>query len=205
MNKDNTLEVSRKLWDDAAPTFDDEPDHGLRDAIVHQTWTELLKPSLPNPPLTVLDIGCGTGSLSLVLAESGHVVTGIDFSSTMIALAEKKAKTANQPIIFQTMDAAFPEFPSQQFDAILCRHLLWTLPEPADILRRWVGLLKPKGRLLLIEGFWETGAGLKAQAIEDMMPSQMTDISVQHLSDQRNLWGKAVSDERYIITAILAQ
>lgn len=195
------LDETRQLWNTAAAAFDAEPDHGLRDPVVRGAWTRLLQAALPPGKPDVLDIGCGTGSLSVLLAELGCRVTGIDFSPEMIALAEAKAKRAQQPTHFQVMDAAFPEFPQEQFDVIVCRHLLWALAAPSDVLQRWVRLLKPGGRLLLIEGFWHTGAGLRAQEILDALPADMTNVSVQSLSDQPELWGGAVDDERYLIRA----
>ena len=72
------LQESRQYWDDLAPSFDDEPDHGLRDSLILETWTELIKTWLPTTNATILDIGCGTGSLSMILAHLGHAVTGID-------------------------------------------------------------------------------------------------------------------------------
>lgn len=195
------LEATRQLWNAAAAAFDAEPDHGLRDPIIRGAWTRLLQAALPPGTPDVLDIGCGTGSLSVLLAELGCRVTGIDFAPEMIALAEEKANRAQQPIRFQVMDAAFPQLDPQQFDLIVCRHLLWALPEPGDVLQRWVRLLKPGGRLILIEGFWHTGAGLRAQDILDALPASVTSVSVQRLSDQPDLWGGAVEDERYLIRA----
>jgi ubiquinone/menaquinone biosynthesis C-methylase UbiE len=123
----------------------------------------------------------------------------------MIALAEAKARLAAQPIQFQVMDAAFPQLSPQQFDMIICRHLLWALAAPSDVLQRWIRLLKPGGRLLVIEGFWHTGAGLRAQEILDALPAGATNVSVQNLSEQRDLWGGAVDDERYLIRAETGQ
>lgn len=195
---------SRQMWDAEAAAFDNEPDHGLRDAGVRAAWTALLSDSLPDTPdtpLRILDIGCGTGSLSLVLAGLGHDVTGIDFSPEMIARAKEKAQAAGQSIEFQVMDAAAPQFPSQEFDVLLCRHVLWTLPEPDQVLLRWQQLLKPGGRLIMIEGFWHTGAGLHAEQITDALPAAFTSVSVQNLSDRHDLWGGRTDDERYLIRA----
>jgi ubiquinone/menaquinone biosynthesis C-methylase UbiE len=128
-------------------------------------------------------------------------VVGVDLSPAMIELAKEKAQKEQQAIQFHVMDAAFPDFPSQKFDAILCRHLLWTLPEPAKVLQRWIKLLKPKGRLVLIEGFWHTGAGLKSKALLELLPDSMSQVKLQDLSEQQALWGKVVDDERYLITA----
>jgi len=197
------LNESRQLWNAEAASFDNEPDHGLRDPVVLTAWTRLLKAALPIGKTEILDIGCGTGSLSVIAVELGYKVTGIDFSPEMIARAKAKTLTSGYSIEFQVMDAAFPQFPQQQFDVLICRHLLWALPDIDQVLRRWVRLLKSGGRLLLIEGYWHTNAGLHAQQIVDALPESMTGVSVQHLSHQAELWGHAVNDERYVIVADL--
>lgn len=197
-NYEQNLNDARQEWNAAATAFDDAPDHGLRDPAIRAAWTTLLKSVLPSGKI-MLDIGCGTGSLSVVLAELGCTVIGIDLSPNMIALAQKKAKAANQPIQFHVMDAAFPDFPPQQFDGIICRHLLWMLPDPSAVLERWVKLLKPNGRLILIEGFWHTGAGMHAQEIVEALPASLANVVVQNLSNQPSLWGGEVKDERYLV------
>ena len=58
-------------WDSQAAAFDDEADHGLRDPRVRDTWRRLLLTHLPPAPAAVADIGCGTGSLSVLLAAEG--------------------------------------------------------------------------------------------------------------------------------------
>jgi SAM-dependent methyltransferase len=184
-----------------ASSFDDEPDHGLRDPILRETWMNFLRESLPYIGATILDIGCGTGSLSIVLAQLGHQVTGIDLSPSMISLARTKAVASGFQINFHVMDAAAPPLPHKAFDAIVCRHLLWTLPEPNEVLQRWSELLKPKGRLILIEGFWGTGVGLHANQILEILPASFMEVSVQNLSEDARYWGKDVSDERYAILA----
>ena len=195
------LQEARQFWDREADTFDNEPDHGLRDPIVREAWTNLLVNSLPSPPTSVLDIGCGTGSLSLVLAELNYEVTGIDLSEVMIARAKAKVKATGYAIPFKVMDAFNPDFSPQQFHVIICRHLLWALPEPALALQRWSKILVPGGRLLLIEGYWNTGAGLQAQQIVEALPSTFTSVKVRNLSGQTDLWGGEVTDERYIVIA----
>jgi 2-polyprenyl-3-methyl-5-hydroxy-6-metoxy-1,4-benzoquinol methylase len=192
------LETSQ-VWDAAAAHFDDEPDHGLRDAHVRQAWLDLLQELLPWSDGRVLDIGCGTGSLSIVLAGLGFDVTGIDISPAMIARAQEKAEQAGHDIQFQVMEAADPQLPGQQFDAVLCRHLLWALPEPKAVLRRWLSLLSPGGWLVLIEGYWHPGAGIPAEELLTALPPEITAVSVQNLSDRPALWGRKVSDERYAI------
>ena len=57
-----------RTWDAQAARFDDEPDYGLRDPAVRRAWGELLLEHVPAGS-TVLDLGCGTGSLAVLLAE----------------------------------------------------------------------------------------------------------------------------------------
>ena len=65
---------ARRFWDAEAATFDDEPDRGLRDPVVREAWRELLVELLPPVPAEVVDLGCGTGSLAVLLAEAGYRV-----------------------------------------------------------------------------------------------------------------------------------
>jgi ubiquinone/menaquinone biosynthesis C-methylase UbiE len=119
----------------------------------------------------------------------------------MIALAEAKARAASFAVQFLVMDAAYPTLAPGEFDAVLCRHVLWSLPDIAGVLERWTNLLKPGGRLILIEGFWHTGAGLHASDITAALPARFTQVEVQKLSERPELWGGPVSDERYAVIA----
>jgi 2-polyprenyl-3-methyl-5-hydroxy-6-metoxy-1,4-benzoquinol methylase len=139
------------------------------------------------------------------MAGLGHKVTGIDLSPKMVSQAREKATRQGYQIEFQVMDAAFPQLPHKQFDVIVCRHLLWALPEPAEVLPRWAELLKPKGRLLFIEGYWETGGGLQAKEISQILTPSFASFFIQDLSNNPNLWGKDVIDERYAVIADLNQ
>ena len=76
----------RRYWDSQAGNFDVEADHGLFDPAVRQAWEDLLLPLMPMPGCDVADLGCGTGSLSLLLGEAGHQVWGVDLSEQMVAL-----------------------------------------------------------------------------------------------------------------------
>ncbi|MEU4245934.1 methyltransferase domain-containing protein [Amycolatopsis sp. NPDC026612] len=103
--------MTSDLWDAQAETFDDQPDHGLRDAAVRDAWADLLLPLLPPAPAAVVDLGCGTGSLSLLLAEAGHDVCGADFSTAMLGQARRKA--AGLEVDFRHGDAADPPCPDR--------------------------------------------------------------------------------------------
>ncbi len=189
-------------WDAEAASFDDEPDHGLRDPGVRRAWAARLASWLPVRPGDVLDLGCGTGSLSLLAAERGHRVTGVDRSPAMIGLA--RAKLAGRHAVFLAGDAAAPPVGERRFDAVLVRHVLWTLPDPARALRHWRGLLRPGGRLVLVEGVWGTVApvGIPAGRLTALLAPLAVQVRVERLSDDASLWGKAVADERYAVIAL---
>ncbi|ELS52124.1 class I SAM-dependent methyltransferase [Streptomyces viridochromogenes] len=188
-------------WDAAAASFDDEPDHGLRDPDVRRAWGARLRSWLPEHASDVLDLGCGTGSLSLLAAEQGHRVTGVDRSAAMVGLA--RAKLAGRDAVFLVGDAAAPPVGEERFDVVLVRHVLWALPDPARVLRHWAGLLRPGGRLVLVEGVWGrvSPVGIPADRLTGLLAPLAGQVRVQWLSDDEALWGKAVDDERYAVLA----
>jgi 2-polyprenyl-3-methyl-5-hydroxy-6-metoxy-1,4-benzoquinol methylase len=198
---ENRLQEARQYWDHQASSFDDAPDHGLHDPVILAAWTTFLKTYLPSSCAAILDIGCGTGSLSAVLASLGHQVTGMDLSPAMLTHAKAKAATKGLRIEYLVGDATYPGIAPRQFDIILCRHLLWALPEPQDVLSRWAWLLKSKGRMILVEGYWGTGSGLHANDILHMLPPVLTNAKSIDLTGNPDLWGGQVEDERFALIA----
>jgi ubiquinone/menaquinone biosynthesis C-methylase UbiE len=185
-------------WDAYAATFDEEPDHGLRDPAVRAAWARLLLPLMPAAPARVADLGCGTGSLSVLLAAEGHHVRGLDQSAAMLAIATRKAE--GLPAEFRHGDASAPPYPAASCDVVLARHVLWALPDPDGVLARWTALLAPGGRLVLVEGRWSTGAGLPAAECEALVRRHRQDAVVTPLTDPA-LWGRTVDDERYLLVS----
>lgn len=184
-------------WNARATTFDRGPDHGLLDPEVRQAWRTLLLEHLPPAPADVVDLGCGTGTLSVLLAQEGHRVRGVDTAVAMVDAARGKANRAHVPASFELGDAGDPAYPPTSCDVILVRHVLWALPDPAQAMGRWVSLLRPGGRLLLIEGSWHTGGGIAASECERMLLEHRTAVSIVRLDDE-SLWGGPLRDERYL-------
>ncbi|MGY3200755.1 class I SAM-dependent methyltransferase [Streptomyces sp. TE5632] len=189
-------------WDLAAAAFDEEPDHGLRDPRVREAWAGRLRSWLPARASDVLDLGCGTGSLSLLAAEQGHRVTGVDRSPAMVTLAREKL--AGRDAVFLLGDAAAPPTGDRRYDVVLVRHVLWTLPDPARVLRHWRELLRPGGRLVLVEGVWGTvsPAGIPKDRLTSLLAPLAGQVRVEGLSDETALWGREVGDERYAVVAM---
>lgn len=190
--------TTREFWDRHAATFDDEPDHGLRDPLVRAAWARLLLPLVPTAS-SVVDLGCGTGSLSVLLAEAGHEVHGLDLSSRMVEAARAKASMAGVAAEFVVGDAALPPWASA-FDVVLARHVLWALPDPAAALAAWVSLLRPGGVLLLVEGRWSTGAGLTSAQTRSLVLGVRAEAEVTALTSE-DLWGRPIGDERYLVVS----
>ena len=108
------------------------------------------------PGESVLDVGCGTGTLAI--AARRHVgpagdVTGIDASPEMLAHAERKARKAGAAVLFKRATAQLLPFPDAQFDAVFATVMFHHLPrkgreECAGEMRR---VMKPGGRVLVVD------------------------------------------------------
>ncbi len=142
----------RRYWDEDAATYDRSLSHGLTESGAAAAWRALLARLLPPAPARVLDVGAGTGAMSLLVAELGHSVTAVDLSPGMLAHAARKA--TERGLSVATVVGRADEPPAGPFDAVIERHLLWTLPDPAATLARWHDVAAPTGRLILLEGFW---------------------------------------------------
>lgn len=140
----------RAYWDEDAATYDRSAQHRPRSAAVLAAWTAALDRVLPPAPSRVLDCGAGTGFLSRIAARLGHEVTALDLSGAM--LAELSRCAAREGLSIQTVHGGAEE-PPAGFDAVIERHLVWTLPDPARALSAWRSAA-PTGRLVLFESMW---------------------------------------------------
>jgi ubiquinone/menaquinone biosynthesis C-methylase UbiE len=145
-------------WGRRAPGFDAGFGHSIRTAAERAAWDRILDLVLAGRgPLEALDAGCGTGFLSFELAARGHRVTGVDFAPAMLAEARRKAAQQNVPVRFEEADAEQLPFPAASFDLAVSRHLLWTLPHPEAAIDEWIRVLRPGGRLVVIDGQFNPG------------------------------------------------
>ena len=105
----------------------------------------------------VLEIGCGTGTLTQMMAQHGAIVTGIDASPRMLAEAEKKIQDAKleERVSLKYMDATLIEdrFPAASFDLIVSTLMFSELPLDGQrlVLAACQKLLMPNGRLVIAD------------------------------------------------------
>jgi ubiquinone/menaquinone biosynthesis C-methylase UbiE len=179
-------ELKKKIagyWNDWSGQYDLQYAHGLRSAGEKEAWRRFLYQAVGRPPQKVLDVGAGTGFISLLLAEAGYQCKGLDISQGMLDQARLKAKTQGLTVEFGLGDAeALPEG-DEIYDAVVNRHLLWTLPNPERAIAEWLRVLKPGGRLIIIDGNWfynELSASIRRLAGQLLVA----------LTERKNPWGR---------------
>jgi len=215
---DAVKELVRRHWSRRAADFDLEASHGLLTDEQAHAWRCLITGLADAEPLDVLDIGCGTGFLSLLFAEQGHRVTGVDIAPTMLARARSKAAARGLAVSLIEADVETLDLPAARYDLIVERHVIWTLPHPETALDTWRRLLRPGARLILIEGHWGPAERREEyNQIHDRLPlfggrpeAEMAalvgahgfaSVSVERLMD-RELWTEPPDHPRYLVTAV---
>ena len=116
---------------EVAPLYD-----MLMTGVPYTMWITYLRQLLDERkarPRQILDLACGTGNVSELLAQEGFAVTGVDIAPGMIAQAQAKAAAANLPITYAVQDAAQLDLPGKRFD--LCVSLFDSLNYITDPLR----------------------------------------------------------------------
>jgi SAM-dependent methyltransferase len=109
---------------------------------------------LPSPPARVLDIGCGTGALSLAMAEAGYEVTAIDPDPTAIDLAERSAhQAAPGRLAYHRSDATTWVADEAGYDVVVTTRTLHHVHDPAAVLEQVHRWLRPGGQLVCIDFF----------------------------------------------------
>ena len=98
----------RDFWDRDSRTYDDSTSHAISDPVEAAAWRAALRRALPEPAVNVLDVGAGTGALSLLAAELGYDVTALDLSEGMLSRARAKAEARGLGMTFVVGPAADP-------------------------------------------------------------------------------------------------
>ena len=143
----------RDFWSERAATFDESVGHEIFSEAERAGWHALFRKHLgPGEGRAALDLASGTGVISHLLNDLGYTVTGADWSEAMLEQARAKARKRNADIRFIMRDAENTMEPRESFDVITNRHLVWTLVDAPAAFREWYELLKPGGKVLIVDG-----------------------------------------------------
>jgi ubiquinone/menaquinone biosynthesis C-methylase UbiE len=146
-------EEIRDYWSRRAETFDLSPGHEIFSEDERAAWHRLIVKHLgPGEGRSALDLACGTGVVSHLMHDLGFRVTGLDWSEAMLEKARAKAGARGTDIRFAMGDAERTMETVSSYDVVVTRHLVWTLVDPPAAFAEWFSLLKPGGKLLVVDG-----------------------------------------------------
>ncbi len=109
------------------------------------------------PGSRVVELGCATGSQTLLLADllhpGGASLIAVDRSAVMLAEARRRLNAAGHPeVVLLQADAVDLPLADASVDQVVIRFLLEHVPDPSAVLRSAQRILKPGGRIMVIEG-----------------------------------------------------
>ncbi|KAK4125814.1 S-adenosyl-L-methionine-dependent methyltransferase [Parathielavia appendiculata] len=163
-----------------ALTWDSNPDVQLATALAHKAYLAHLPPAPTLSTYNVLDLGCGTGLLSLALAPSVLSVTAVDAAEGMIAALESKLASPDTnnnninntprnvlPVCALLQDPDDPRLATdpatgetvptgRRFDLVVSHLVLHHIPDLPALLKTIHGCLVPGGRVMVTD-FEDTG------------------------------------------------
>jgi arsenite methyltransferase len=140
------MTTDAKFWDRIAETYAAKP---VADVPAFERKKAITREHL-RADSTILEIGCGTGSLALDLARSAGHIHALDVSAEMLRIATRKKdaqRVANVTFQQGTLDGELP-FGREQFDAVLAFSILHLVPDRRRVLAHVFALLRPGGSFI---------------------------------------------------------
>lgn len=151
MSKDSFIPALRYKW--LTPFYDrilnlTFPEKKIKEDLIQQTGLKGNE--------SILDFGCGTGTLSVMIKEEfpSVILTGIDVDSDVLSIAERKTKQKGLDIVFKKYDGTIlPFHEDQRFDIIVSSLVFHHIPtaQKVNILHQIFSVLKPGGKLLIAD------------------------------------------------------
>lgn len=109
----------------------------------------------------VLEVAVGTG-LNLGFYPDGIDLTGIDWSRPMLDLAERRAEDLGRTPTLKQADAHQLPFDESSFDTVVCTFGLCAIPDHTQALREMTRVLRPGGKLILVDHIRSSAAPVRA-------------------------------------------
>jgi ubiquinone/menaquinone biosynthesis C-methylase UbiE len=135
-------------WDRAASTYDSEHREWLSETFENKIRSWLARRFTPDDD--VLELGCGTGIFSEMIAGRVRQLTATDFSPEMLERAGQRL-SAFKNVNTRKEDARRTSFVDGAFDAVLTVNLFHHASEPAAVARECSRVVRPGGRVVVID------------------------------------------------------
>jgi len=170
-NIDNLLKSTKKYYDANVGHYDKFYDEAIRTTSPYyrEGYEKVEKAisSIIKPNQLVLDVGCGVGRWSVLMAQKGATVVGVDQSTKMLQRCLKRAihnKVSSNVILLQTDVIKLP-FLDNYFDGVTLNWILAHIPvsKNKNFIREIARVVKLNGWLLLSDSFWRNQEGEKEQ------------------------------------------
>jgi ubiquinone/menaquinone biosynthesis C-methylase UbiE len=148
MNQTIRQQNERAIWDQIANRYDSNVMETF--AKAYRLTQEAIMEEVNNRS-RVLEVGCGTGIISLAIVPHAGEVVGVDLSPKMITLAQEKAKNEGlQNLNFREADAYELPFEDERFDLVLLTNLLHFVADPTKVLKEARRVLRSGGVLATV-------------------------------------------------------
>ena len=141
MSNSRSFDRAAGFYDQTRPLFEPIAKHGIQ-AIL----------DIAGEQSRILDVGTGTGRISVPLLERGADLIGCDISSNMLSRLKDKFPSAR----IAKADASLLPFPEAHFDVVLTVHVMHLIPPWREALREYMRVLKPRGKYLNVRT-WAPG------------------------------------------------
>lgn len=151
MNSSRSFDRAADIYDQTRFLFEPIATHGV------QAILELIGPSA-----RVLDVGTGTGRISVPLLERGVDLIGCDLSVKMLRRLQEKLPSA----CIAQADASLLPFPTAHFDFVMTVHVLHLIPPWREALREFKRVLKPEGAYFNVKTWEAVGTSMRGEIRE---------------------------------------
>lgn len=171
-------------WGKRSESFFLQRKEEIHDDIAER-WMREIRTKLPADRVhKILDVGCGSGFFSILLAKEGYEVTGIDLTPEMIEKSKMLALEEEAKADFICMDAEQLDFADESFDMVVSRNLTWTLPHGEKAYAEWMRVLKPGGVLLNFDA--DYGASLERYKSVELPENHAHNMISDELKDEND-------------------
>ena len=171
---EKVLETIAERWDTHAVSYDEHHNASSTGADIKH-WKQYLEAHIgQDKGQKILDVGAGTGFLTLLISELGYRTSGLDISNGMLDIARQRA--AEQSLDIQFFQSPVETIPAGDgiFDAVTNKSFLWTLLTPVETAKEWMRVLRPGGKVLCYitigNGDGKMSGSHYSEDIENMLP-----------------------------------